>query len=143
MATEQRNVIQQYWKSMVISLFACSCLLGLSAFSTGKGDTEDALIFLTASWCGSCRELSNVTRAAHQDLSQYGLSFLELDVDQEQTQKTAATMGINVSGVQIPQIYFYRHGRILNVYDGKQFHYGDSAKVRALIKSRVESALSD
>ncbi|MBY0403122.1 MAG: thioredoxin family protein, partial [Cyanobacteria bacterium] len=87
------------------------------SFSRAQADAQKMIIF-TAKWCATCRE---VVPMAKQVASQYGLSVLEVNVDDQNAPAQVRPFGLNVPNVDPPQVYWVGNGQVNLVLDGRNY----------------------
>src|SRR4051812_21521999 len=63
------------------------------------------IVVLTASWCGSCGEITPIVKKAAGNIH-----VVTLDVDSNSAPADAGTYGISVAG-DVPQVYLYNKGK--------------------------------
>ncbi len=99
------------------------------------------IIFLTASWCGTCREVSSVVQHIVDNSPDLGLKLVVLDVDQASAPAQASSYGIMVTGADVPQVYLASHGKTTLLFNGRDYKFGQSKMAEAQIQEELHHNL--
>jgi thiol-disulfide isomerase/thioredoxin len=121
-----------------LSLLALGGVLLLTlSFSQAQADAQKMVIF-TAKWCATCRE---VVPMAKQVASQYGLSVLEVNVDDQNAPAQVRPFGLNVPNVDPPQVYWVGNGQVNLVLDGRNYDYGKSDLMQSTLVQNLRRSM--
>lgn len=100
---------------------------------------QPSIIVLTASWCGTCREITPaVSRVAG---SSGGLQVVTLDVDDNGTPGKASQYGVTVAGSDLPQVYLSNNGKTVLLFSGKNYKFGQSKQAEDQIRQQLQTHL--
>ncbi|MBX2861483.1 MAG: thioredoxin family protein [Vampirovibrio sp.] len=98
-------------------------------------ETKTVVVF-TANWCASCREIVPIVR----DVSaQNGLSYMVVDVDDQNAPKKVAPYGISIPTGDLPQVYRVQKKNVKLIFDGRSYSYGQNDQVRAQLLQNLRS----
>ena len=140
-----QNSTSRFWMAVVSVLLMVGILVGLGivAFAARNPDAPQkaatasgpAVITLTASWCGTCRELLPVIQRVAQ--AQSNMKFVMLDVDQGTSPNEARQYGVTVSGGDLPEVYAFRNGKTTLIFTGRNYRFGQTAKAESQLKQAL------
>lgn len=134
--------IHPFWVAGIGLLLLVGLLFMVPGKSQGARPTGGtAVVVLTASWCGTCREVTPVVQRVIGTSSQPGIQLVMLDVDSNSAQDTAEQYGVSISGTDIPQVYLVHQGRTTLLFNGKDYHFGQSKQAEQQIRSQLEANL--
>ncbi len=97
------------------------------------------MVLLSASWCGSCRELDPVVEKVAA--SSPGVRLITLDVDSGSAPGIANQYGITVSGSDVPQVFLYNHGRTVLLFSGRGYKFGHAKEAETEIRQALQAHL--
>lgn len=103
-----------------------------------NNNPDPTVIVLTASWCGTCREITPLVRRIAA--SEPGVDVVVLDVDSSSAPREASQYGISVAG-EVPQVYLYNNGKTTLLFSGKGYRIGQSKQAEQQIRQKLEENL--
>lgn len=132
----------------MIALFI-AMLLGISlwaplqptvAVARNSESNQATVVVLTASWCGTCREIIPVVQRVANSASQ-PLQVVILDVDDNSSPNRARQYGITITGSDVPQVYLFNEGKTTLLFSGENYKFGKSQEAERQIRQQIESSL--
>ncbi len=113
---------------------------GVSQAAKPVAPAQPTVVVLSASWCGTCREISPMVRKVVSSSPELGLKLVTLDVDGSSAPAQAEQYGISVSGSNVPQVYLFSNGKTVLLFNGKNYKFGQSKAAEAEIRQRLQSS---
>jgi len=138
-------LLKQGWKrqkkKLLLTVIMLLTLVFTPALSWPKASDKPSsgsiVVVLTASWCGTCRELIPVFKNVVNDYASSGLKLVVLDVDDYSNHSLASSYGINLDGSDLPQVYLSRHGNTVLLFNGDNYQFGQTKQAESQIRKRL------
>ena len=124
---------------MALLAFASLFVLFSDFASARNGSGGPVVVVLTASWCGTCREVTPAVKRVVEATP--GVSMVTLDVDDSSAHSQANSYGINVTGSDVPQVYLFNNGKTVSLFTGKGYKFGQSKVAEEQIRQKLQSNL--
>lgn len=124
----------------VLGMIFITRLASESYAARSSKPANPAVVVLTASWCGTCREINPVVSRVVN--SYPDLEMVLLDVDSSSAPSDAGKYGITIAGgSDLPQVYLYNEGRTILLFSGKGYKFGHSKQAEQQIRQQLENNL--
>jgi thiol-disulfide isomerase/thioredoxin len=125
-------------RTLVLAAFLAAAVFSAPQFAEAKNGSGRTVVVLTASWCGSCREILPAVQSAAASVG--GVRVVTLDVDSNSAPTEASNYGISVAG-DVPQVYLVNNGRTVLLFTGRGYHMGNSQQARQQIEQQLRNNL--
>ena len=124
---------------MMLLAFASILVIFPGSAGARNGAGGPTVVVLTASWCGTCREIIPAVKRVVDATP--GIAMVTLDVDDSSAHGQANSYGINVTGSDVPQVYLYNSGNTVLLFSGKGYKFGQSKAAEEQIRQKLQSSL--
>lgn len=121
---------------LMVGLLALTPLPSFADRPAAKSN-DPTVVYLTAAWCGTCRELYPAVKRAVDSADGGRYTLVVLDVDSPNAPSQAAAYGVTIAGSDLPQVYVYNGGRSKLLFSGQGYKFGKSKAVEEQIRQQL------